>query len=297
MPRTRWWWIASTLLGIGVWLAALPAAADPADNPGAALDGTSIRSVMVRLPQGAASSEQPLQVLLALHGMGGNGTDFSRDLIQQADRYGWVIVAPTIEYGDWTNPAVVANEDPMLIQALSDYLDGLPRQLATRLHRKVLVLGHSRGAQLAHRFAEFQPERVLAVAAISAGTYTMPIAQPTDGNLQFPFGVEDLQAYAGHPFDREGFEGVAVWVAVGGQDTNPADVPRQWDRVEGSNRVQRAQAFEAAAQQLGADAVLRIFSSAHHELTPEMRSEACDFLETATLAQDSRTLISIPSGS
>jgi pimeloyl-ACP methyl ester carboxylesterase len=285
MARTRWWWIPTSLFTLAVWLAAVPVEADPAGSPVTTvnpLDGTPIRSVMLRMPQGALTRNEPLQVLLALHGMGGNGADFSRDLTEQADRYEWLIVAPTIEYGDWTNPAVVAQEDPVLIQALSAYTEQLPQLIGAPVHHKLLILGHSRGAQLAHRFAEFQPQRVLAVAAISAGTYTMPETTAADGNLNFPYGVRDMQRYAGHAFDRTQFDDVSLLVGVGGQDTNPADVPHQWDGVEGTNRLQRAQAFEAAAEELGAHAVLRVFGNAHHELTGEMRSAACEFLESAS---------------
>src|SRR5262249_7970052 len=159
------------------------------------------------------------------------------------------------------------------IQALSAYLDGLPQLVGMPVRRLVLILGHSRGAQLAHRFAEFRPERVLALAAISAGTYTMP------QSANFPYGVQDLQQYSGRPFDPARFDNVAVWVAVGGQDTNPADIPHQWDSVEGSTRLQRAQAFESALQQMGSNATLQVFANTHHELTGEMRAAACDFLE------------------
>ena len=270
--------IPLALAMLAVWTLATPATADPADSPNQALDGTPIKSIMVRLPQGAATASQPLQVLVALHGMAGNGPDFSRDLIEQADRYGWIIVAPTIAYGDWTNPVVVANEEPLIIQALSTYLDGLPELVGMPLRRSVLILGHSRGAQLAHRYAEFRPERVLAVAAISAGTYTMP------EGFNFPFGIEDLQQYDGHAFDQTRFDDVALFVGVGGQDTNPGDLPHQWDGVEGSTRVQRAQAFEAAARELGASTVLRVFANTRHELTGEMRAAACDFLEGQVMA-------------
>ena len=131
-----------------------------------AIAGTPIRSVFVRAPRGGTTPGKPLQVLLALHGMGGNGEEFSKDLVEQADHYGWLLVAPTIDYGDWTNPNIVAREEPILIRALADYLDQLPQLSGLPLRHLVLVLGHSRGAQLAHRFAEFRPDRVLAVAAL-----------------------------------------------------------------------------------------------------------------------------------
>ncbi|MBV9328528.1 MAG: hypothetical protein JO352_32840 [Chloroflexi bacterium] len=272
-----------------VWMIGTPVRADLAEAPPDPLAGTPIRSVFVRLPQRTTPTQAPLQVLLVLHGMGGNGPDFARDLFDQADANGWLIVAPTIDYGDWTNPSVVAEEDPMLIQALGDYLDGLPSMVGAPVRHLVLLLGHSRGAQLAHRFAEFRPERVLAVAALSAGTYTLPAVAGPAASLNFPYGVQDLDHYAGHSFDAQRFDGVAFWVGVGAQDSNPGDVPRQWDSVEGSTRVQRARAFEAAARQLGASVQVHVFGDARHEVTPEMRSAACDFLkvEGATTAQTS----------
>ncbi len=282
MPRTlgRLCLLLAPALAV-VCTLATPLTADVADAPADPLAGTPIRSVFVRMPQRAMPANAPLQVLVVLHGMGGNGPDFARDLFDQADAHGWLIVAPTIDYGDWTNPSVVAQEDPLLIQALNDYLDGLPRLVGGPLRHLVLLLGHSRGAQLAHRFAEFRPDRVLAVAALSAGTYTLPTGVGPTGNLNFPFGVQDMDRYAGHAFDPQRFDAVVFWVGVGGQDTNPGDVPRQWDSIEGSTRVQRASAFEAAVRQLGATAQLRVFGDAHHELTGEMRSAACEFLQGA----------------
>jgi poly(3-hydroxybutyrate) depolymerase len=272
MPRTvARLGLSLVLASLCLWLVGAQATADPANTVVDPLAGTPIRGVYVRAPQ--TLTTKPLQVLLALHGMGGNGPDFSRELIAQADRNGWLLVAPTIDYGDWTNPNVVANEDPLLIQALNAYLDGLPQLIGAPTRRLVLILGHSRGAQLAHRFAEFRPDRVLAIAALSAGTYTMP-----EDDLRFPYGVQDMNQYAGHTFDAARFDSVAIWVGVGGQDTNAADVPRQWDTIEGSTRVQRAQAFESAVQQLGAKAVLRVFGNAGHGLTSEMQTAACEFL-------------------
>src|SRR5439155_24460277 len=121
-------------------------------------------------------------------------------------------------------------------------------------------------------------EKVLAVAALSAGTYTLPETSGTQGTLTFPFGVSDLTQYSGHAFDPTRFSDVQFWVGVGGQDNNPADLPRQWDTIEGTNRVQRAEAFEHAMTQLGANSVLRVFGGAHHEITTEMRQAACAFL-------------------
>jgi pimeloyl-ACP methyl ester carboxylesterase len=262
-----------------------PASSLAGANPAgaAALAGTSIRSVYVRAAKNASASV-PQQVLVALHGMGGNGEAFARDLIDQADRYGWMLIAPTIDYGDWQNPLQVAAEDPKLITALANYLDALPQISGYSVRRQVLLLGHSRGAQLAHRFAEFRPDKVLAVAALSAGTYTLPAAAAPQGSvLSFPFGIKDLDRYGGKAFNPGNFGDVQFWVGVGGEDNNPADVPRQWDAFEGTTRVQRAQAFETAVRQLGGGAILKIFGGTKHDMTSEMRSAACNFLASAML--------------
>src|SRR5260370_35412734 len=96
--------------------------------------------------------------------------------------------------------------------------------------------------------------------------------------MSFPFGVKDLAQYGGTAFDPARFDGVQFWVGVGAQDTNPADLPRQWDAYEGTTRLQRAQAFEAAMQQMGASSVLRGFGDARPELTSGMRLAPCGLL-------------------
>jgi pimeloyl-ACP methyl ester carboxylesterase len=282
MPRTLGRLSLALILAFSALLPLTQVSASP-EPIASPIIGTPIRSVYVRAPRGASLATRPLQVLLALHGMGGNGEDFSKELIESADRYGWVIVAPTIEYGDWTNPNVVAREDPLLIRAIADYLDQLPALTGMPMRRQVLILGHSRGAQLAHRFAEFRPEKVLAVAALSAGTYTLPQTSAPHAVLSFPFGVKDLAQYTGHAFDPARFSGIRFWIGVGGLDNNPSDLPRQWDNVEGTNRVQRAQAFETAMVQLGAHSILRVFGNTRHEVTSEMRQAACAFLGSAML--------------
>jgi pimeloyl-ACP methyl ester carboxylesterase len=256
-----------------------PSAALAAGPDTASVVGAPIRSVYFRPPAGAPS-DRPLQVLIALHGMGGDGEVFSRDLTDQADKYGWAIVAPTIAYGDWTDPTQVAREDPLVIRALLDYVDRIPERTGWQVRPEVLLLGHSRGAQLAHRFAEFRPDRVLGVAALSAGTYTLP----TSG-MGFPYGLTDLASYnAGHGFDASRFDDVPFWLGVGGEDNNPADLPHQWDHLEGSTRVQRAQTFESALHELNVHAQLRVYSGASHDLTSDMRISACGFLSRVATA-------------
>ncbi len=245
-----------------------------------------VRSVWVRAPDGVRRGDA-LRVLVALHGMGGNGPDFAGDLVSEADRNGWLLIAPTIDYGDWRDPNQVAQEDADLTRWLSNYLQALPAQTGFRALPRVLLFGHSRGAQLAHRMALFYPERVLAVAALSAGTYTVPMAQSSQGKpLLFPFGTGDVQKYTGRAWNRVALRSVNFWVAVGAEDSNAADVPRQWDPYIGSTRVQRARAFSDALTSAGDRALLVLYPGAKHGLTPEMRQGAYTFLRAISLKSD-----------
>jgi pimeloyl-ACP methyl ester carboxylesterase len=248
-----------------------------------AVGAAEVRDVYIRAPQNAPAG-QPVQVLIALHGMGGNGVDFGGALATQADAHGWLIIAPTIGYGDWTDPAQIVREDPALVAWLSEYVRHLADRTGYEVAPRVLIFGHSRGAQLALHFTEIHPEQVVAVSAASAGTYTLPFSldSQTGLALQFPFGVADLaSADGGQAFDAGTFNSVPVWIGVGGADTNVADVPHAWDPFIGKDRVKRAQAFTRALQDLGANVSLRVFPRTDHTFTDAVRAAGCDALAAA----------------
>jgi pimeloyl-ACP methyl ester carboxylesterase len=242
-----------------------------------------IQNVFVR-PSQSAQDGQPVQVLVALHGMGGNGADFGGALAAQADANGWLIVAPTIRYGDWTDPLKIAQEEPALVAWLSDYISHLSDRTGYTSQPRVLLFGHSRGAQLALRFTEIHPDQVAGVAAVSAGTYTLPLSSDSSGQaLPYPFGIANLaQTDGGQPFDAPDFESVPIWIAVGGADNNDGDVPDAWDPYIGVDRVERAHTFTQALQKLGANASLNVFANTGHTLTDEMRAAGCAALAQAT---------------
>jgi pimeloyl-ACP methyl ester carboxylesterase len=248
-----------------------------------AAGAAEIQDMYIRTPRGD-SGGQPLQVLIVLHGMGGNGADFANALGSQADARGWLIVAPTIGYGDWTDPAQITHEDPALVAWLSDYVRHLAERTGFNVLPHVLLFGHSRGAQLALRLTEIHPDEVAGVAAVSAGTYTLPFSRDTHTGraLQFPFGIADLATTnGGQAFDARRFESVPVWIGVGGADSNDADVPDAWDPYIGPDRLERARSFTAALQNMGADVALRVFANTGHTLTDEMRAAGCDALAAA----------------
>lgn len=274
-----------TLLLVSVVLGAMPVrtAVAPADAQAAELLA-AIPNVYLHVPARPAAA--PLQVLVALHGMGGSGEEFATNVLAEAERNQWLLIAPTINYGDWTDPTQIAGEDPRLIRWLDDLLDTLPSYVEAPVKPRVLLLGHSRGAQLAHRFALFEPERVLAVAALAAGTYTLPVERTDQGSMiRFPFGIGDMKSISGHAFSkRRLIEDTEFWLGVGSEDNNPGDLPRAWDAYLGTTRVQRARSFQQAMHNLGARAVLVNFRGVPHALSPDMTATACSFLRALDMA-------------
>jgi pimeloyl-ACP methyl ester carboxylesterase len=276
----------ATFLALVLVLWTMPARTVLAPVARAAELPSGVPSVYLHLPKDLPIGA-PLQVLVALHGMGGNGEQFAANLLRDADRNHWLIVAPSIAYGDWTDPAQVAREDPRLIRWLAGYLDHLAEYVGLPVKPRVLLLGHSRGAQLAHRFAFFEPQRVLAVAALAAGTYTLPLERSAQGSLmRFPFGMADLDVITGHAFSRTMLiEDTDFWLGVGTEDNNPADLPRAWDQYLGTNRMQRARIFQAVMHELGARTVLVAFRGERHALSADMAASACSFLRALDQGQ------------
>src|SRR5262249_36145694 len=161
-------------------------------------------------PRSALDRAEPVQVVFALHGMGDEGRPFCQGFLSAAERNGWVVVAPTFKYRDWHDPQLVAEDDVALTAQLVALLDRMEDRLRHPLRNRVMLLGFSRGAQLAHRFALAYPERTRAVAAVSAGTYTFP-----GKTFAFPYGTSDLESRVGHTIDAKLLGGVPFWIAVG----------------------------------------------------------------------------------
>jgi predicted esterase len=247
------------------------AAASPG-KPVVANDGVFIPDTIDRA--------RPVPVLLALHGMGGTGGRIAERLAACAEQNGWVLVAPTFAYRDYMDVDQVRQDEREDLPRLLSLIDQFEGQLANQGIQPdddLFVYGFSRGGQLAHRFTFFYPDRVAGVASLSAGSYTLPRPE-----LRFPFGVADLQDYAGHPFDPQGLLGKPFWVGVGSADTDAEQVPRRFDPFIGPTRLERANRFSDALQQAGANVQLNVFSGAGHDETALMRQRACAFFSTLT---------------
>jgi pimeloyl-ACP methyl ester carboxylesterase len=225
---------------------------------------------------------KPVPVLVALHGFGSNGQEMIAPFVPEAERLGWIVVAPTLNYRNWMDPEQVRLDETEFIPAIRGIIESLPSQVGAPVQSRALMFGFSRGAQLAHRFTFFYPESVRGVVTVGAGTYTLPRAelQTPAGNqvLSFPFGVSDLARYTGRQFDGTALRRIPFLIAVGDTDNRRADVPRNWDAIEGANRVERAQTFARSLIDMGVRAELRVIPQMDHEVSAIMRQLGCDFL-------------------
>jgi len=232
--------------------------------------------------------KQPLRLLVALHGMGGNGADMATMLKPLAQQQGWAILAPSMPYRDYRDPDLV-RRDGELLPRLKALIDALPGRTGLTFQSQVLLFGFSRGSQEGIRFSLMYPEFTLGVAGLSAGSYTLPattFANAGTGQqaLMYPYGTADVDTICGRAFDAAATQKVAYWIGVGGADTNPQDVPHQWDQYIGSTRLERAQRYVEILQTFGARASLEVFPGTGHEVSDPMRDDAVKFLATLTTA-------------
>ena len=227
-----------------------------------------------------APSGQPVRLIVALHGMGGNGADMAAMLGPLATQQGWALLAPTMPYRDYRDPELV-RRDGELLPRLRSLIDALPARTGLTFQPRALFFGFSRGSQEAIRFSLMFPDYTLGVAGLSAGSYTLPSTSFSDGRaLKYPFGTADVDSICGQKFDAAAAQKVAYWIGVGSSDTKVEDVPRAWDQYIGMNRVERAKRYVEILQRFGARATLEVFPNAGHEVTGAMREKAVTFLAT-----------------
>jgi len=207
-------------------------------------------------------------LVIVLPGLGSNGRDLARELEPAAEEHRWLLLAPSPDYDPIADESLSLADlrvDESLV-ALADQVMAEPRfHIAPALD----VIGFSRGAQSAHRFALRHPERVAALATFSAGTYTMPTSSEP-----YPLGVGDFALWNDQrPFDIAGLRHVRIFVGVGGADANPADVVRAWDAVGGTTRLERGTRFALALKQLGVPSRFETYAGVGHAFVPAMRAD------------------------
>jgi pimeloyl-ACP methyl ester carboxylesterase len=212
----------------------------------------------------------PVTLVVVLPGLGGIGRDLAEGFVPAAEADRWLLLAPSPDYDPKDANESLEAADLRVDNELVALVDRVLARPGLQAAPRIDLVGFSRGAQQAHRFALRHPERVNALASFSAGTYTMPTSlQP------YPLGVGGFDQWNHlHPFDPVTLRQVRVLVGVGTADANPADVVRAWDGVGGTTRFERGSRFAQALQQLDVPTRFQTYPGVGHAFVPAMRADA-----------------------
>lgn len=197
-----------------------------------------------------ASPGQP--VLVAIHGISRNAAEIAMRFARHPSFAQTTIIAPLFTkdgFGKYQQLQVRKEGQTQADAALLGLLGELAEERGIDTGRFHLF-GFSGGAQMAHRFAMFHPDRVARLCVVSAGWYCLP-----DPTLAWPYGIGDG---AGVPLVGPGFLDIPTTVIVGNRDTRVDGSVRQDPEIlahQGRNRLRRARCYvravSAYAESLG----------------------------------------------
>jgi predicted esterase len=264
----------------------LPAPADVARLAGAPLPTLSVPPAVpnyfLHVPP-SLPTDRPVQLLVAVHGFGGQGPAFAAQFLSAADANQWLLVGPTLTYTSLADPVVTRDEDLQAAQDLVAILADVPQRSGRVISGRVLLVGFSRGGSMAERFALLHPELVQAVAALSGGAYTLPQRCMTQNGtvqrLPLPLGTADLSSFIGNSLNVDAFVPIPFWLSVGADDTQP--VPSSYDNALGLTRVDRGAALQQSLTAFGVQSQFTVYPGIGHAVSDEMVRASSTFLAQA----------------
>jgi len=194
-------------------------------------------------------------ILFVFHGNNRNAEDYRNASIAKANEQGFIIIAPEFSntsfpggdaynlaniFIDGDNPSsstLVSEEEWTfsVIEPIFDFIQLRTNSTRTRYH----IVGHSAGAQFAHRFVLFKPNaRFDKVVVSAAGWFTVP-----DRSIDFPYGLKKSPQ---ETIDFTTLFSKNIFIQVGELDNNPnaSGLRRnQYADAQGLNRYDRSHHF------------------------------------------------------
>ena len=199
-------------------------------------------------------------MVIVLHGMSRNASDYRDYWELLADHYKVLVVAPQFDKEQWKgtegyNLGEIGNGErsKTVFAEIEHLFDEMRDGQST-----YVLFGHSAGGQVAHRMALLFPEnRASVIAAANSGWYTMPDYRQEKVTNPFPFSLVNVPGGGGAELLRKALARKLV-VLVGENDNDPdAENMSKSDGAmkEGATRLDRAEAFfktaTTAANDLG----------------------------------------------
>lgn len=191
-------WMGGLLL-IGLLSVGLVQAQEPIDQIVAPGDytlrvtaGGLAREIFIHIPTGYDPEGEPLPLVLALHGAGGNGENFMAltELNTVADEENFIVAYPSGHRGAWND-----NRPDAQILAVDDmtFLDLFVENIQTQLNidaNRIYAGGYSMGGMMSFRLGCELRSRIAAVASVAS---TFPAYQLTNCVFAEPVPVLVIQ--------------------------------------------------------------------------------------------------------
>lgn len=191
-----------------------------------------------------------------------------------------VLIAPLFDERHWKGYQRVLGQQRADL-GLIEILDGLRRE-AVISGRRVELFGYSAGAQFAHRFAFFHPQRVARLTVCAAGWYLFPDDAPYPRGLGQP--VHKLEGYSQIVrANLHEFVYLPIRVVVGDQDVIVDEHTRSseaLDSQQGHTRVERARNWVGSLERIAASVgcspplELEVLPGCGHDLRECLRAGA-----------------------
>jgi polyhydroxybutyrate depolymerase len=184
------------------------------------------------LHQPAPTVGHPAPVLIALHGLGGTGSDFERSsgFDAVADREGFAVVYPDAIDGKWSYGRPIIAAMPMIGDQTVDDLGFLRMVIGELVDRKVAdpsriyVSGVSRGGLMTYTLACALSDRIAAVAPMITGM--------TDHQIEdcHPGRPMPLMLIAGTNDNAQIYDG---WIYAAGRQASVVESLEYWRVLDG----------------------------------------------------------------
>lgn len=205
--------------------------------------------VFYHIPSGS-TVDSP--VLFLFHGDNRNASDYRNALVKKAETHNYIVIAPEFSenffptgdnynlgnvFTDGDNPSSTSlNPEDIwtfsIIEPVFQYFKTTMNLKATSYH----VIGHSAGAQFAHRLLMFKPNNSYdKIVVSSSGWYTVP-----ESIINFPYGLKSSPL---EKLSLSQFYSKKVIVQIGLKDNNPNDSGLRHNQqadAQGLDRLSRA---------------------------------------------------------
>ncbi len=195
----------------------------------------------------------------------------------------------SLEAGYLALHPTMTRHDLQLLAMIEDarlYLD----EQGIETDSQVLLWGQSASGLFVTRFAALHPERVKAAVFVLYGWPVVP-GESWDGlPLPYPYGLGDVTALTGAPFNLEVFQQIAFMSIMGGQDTNTFAMPwyigpnysasdyyQAFVAKFGTGATNFSNAARSIFAAMGCNAEFVIYPELGHTLTAEIQQQSIGF--------------------